>query len=692
MKKPFKRSVVILAAGLLAASSLVNLKTSAFSGSGSGVDQSDPFVITTCAQLQEMEDDLGAPYILGNDIDCSNSASWNNGDGFNPIGDNINQFIGRLEGYGHTISNLTINRPNEDYVGLFGYMGPVSSILNTRLKNVSIVGDEYVGAVAGATTFGDILGVGADGSVNGTAWTGGLAGLLTGTIIHGYANVEVTSDAAPSGGLAGESTGIIFTSYSRGLVNGTGTDHGGLVGINNGDPIADSFWDTESSNQSVSDGGTGKTSNEMKDINTYTDQDTVGLDNPWDFGGSWAINPPVNQGYPYLSAQIPGVPDTFILSPPPSPTSSSVLTFEFASTIEPATFECNFDSGGYEDCSTSYTSSALSDGEYTFAVRATNADGLTDQTPAQITVVVDNDAPNTALSMIDPPIGRDSSVYIFSSDEPATFECSFNGADFETCTSPYTTPVLTDGVYTLEVRATDEAGNVEDPPAIDTWDAVIDLDGDSIIDAVENAGPNDGDANHDSILDAEQINVASFLNFLTEEYMVIETDCLTIGGIELGAEASDPADVGYDYPMGLTSFSINCENPGDTAQVRQYYYGIEGNENYSVRKWFNDGSYGEIPGYELLGMPTEDDVLFFIQYDLTDGSIYDDDGEENSMIFDPSGPAVAVASTSSSSPPTDALAETGGGTLLVSTFAVGLIATSLTSIIGRRKKIYPSFK
>jgi hypothetical protein len=63
----------------------------------------------------------------------------------------------------------------------------------------------------------------------------------------------------------------------------TGGDYvGGLVGSNYYGTVSSSFWDTQTSGQSTSDGGTGKTTAEMKDIATFTDTETEGLDEPWD--------------------------------------------------------------------------------------------------------------------------------------------------------------------------------------------------------------------------------------------------------------------------------------------------------------------------------------------------------------------------------------------------------------------------
>jgi len=45
---------------------------------------------------------------------------------------------------------------------------------------------------------------------------------------------------------------------------------GGLVGLNEDSTVSDSFWDTETSGQATSDGGTGKTTAQMQDVTTFS--------------------------------------------------------------------------------------------------------------------------------------------------------------------------------------------------------------------------------------------------------------------------------------------------------------------------------------------------------------------------------------------------------------------------------------
>jgi len=70
--------------------------------------------------LQDIELDKSATYYLANDIDASETSGWDGGKGFLPIGDTSPyKFTGGLYGCGHTISNLVINRPERNRVGIF---------------------------------------------------------------------------------------------------------------------------------------------------------------------------------------------------------------------------------------------------------------------------------------------------------------------------------------------------------------------------------------------------------------------------------------------------------------------------------------------------------------------------------------------------------------------------------------------
>jgi hypothetical protein len=74
-------------------------------------------------------------------------------------------------------------------------------------------------------------------------------------------------------------------------------------------------------------------------------------------------------------------PDTSILEGPENNSTDTTPTFSFTST-EPGTFECSLDGAAYAPCTSPYTTLALALGQHTFAVRARDADGNVDPSPA----------------------------------------------------------------------------------------------------------------------------------------------------------------------------------------------------------------------------------------------------------------------------------------------------------------------
>ena len=185
--------------------------------------------IDTITELQMIGNAPGYPlngnYIITQDIDASVTASWNGGQGFDPIGSwsigfhgpEAIPFTGHLDGQDYTISGLVIKQPAEGayFVGLFVSIGGTGQIENLNLLNCDIEGYKWVGAITGQNS-GTISSCSISGTVHGTQYD------MTGTI----------------GGAAGENmpTGIISGCHVSGLVDsaGGGFGVGGLVGINSG--------------------------------------------------------------------------------------------------------------------------------------------------------------------------------------------------------------------------------------------------------------------------------------------------------------------------------------------------------------------------------------------------------------------------------------------------------------------------
>ncbi|WP_044412883.1 two-partner secretion domain-containing protein, partial [Thiomicrospira microaerophila] len=251
-------------------------------------------------QLQRINQTLKGKFRLGQDIDATETANWNNNQGWMPIGDNGDRFQGTFDGQGYTLSNLFINRPDTYNVGLFGVVSNSGAeIKNLGLVNVDITGLEGVGAITGRNlASSQIQNVFSTGVVKGTWTLGGLVGLNEGTISKAYSNARVDGVENTIGGLVGSNsdTGVISNVYSSGAVSGggfigglLGTNAGvissayttasvsspdpkyvgGLVGISNG-TINHSFWDIGATGLTTSAGGEGKTASEMRTSTTFT--------------------------------------------------------------------------------------------------------------------------------------------------------------------------------------------------------------------------------------------------------------------------------------------------------------------------------------------------------------------------------------------------------------------------------------
>ncbi len=162
-------------------------------------------------------------------------------------------------------------------------------------------------------------------------------------------------------------------------------------------------------------------------------------------------------------------PNTTITATPATLTNAPNATFTFVSNEAGASFECDLDSGGFAACTSPVAYTGLADGGHTFLVRATDAAGNIDPTPASHAWQIDRTAPDITVG--DKPASSTNATnatFSFSSENGATFECRLDAAAFAGCTSPVTFDNIAEGAHTFEVRAMDAAGNVS-PPASHAW-------------------------------------------------------------------------------------------------------------------------------------------------------------------------------------------------------------------------------
>ena len=253
--------------------------------------------------LDAMRDNLYGSHTLMNDLDFTTpgygelaSQIADEGKGWQPIGTwSLSSFTGTFDGQGHEIRDLFINRPNQSPVGLFGFTGYDGVIKDISMVNVTVTGYYYVGGLVGFNN-GLVTNSYSTGNTSGAVgMVGGLVGKNSGTLNKSYSTAWVSGDVN-AGGLVGDNwDGTVSDSYSTGNVAGfscvgglvaynnrgavidsystgrvTGSEEvGGLVGQNYDGTVVDSFWNIETSGQATSNGGTGKTTVEMRDLATF---------------------------------------------------------------------------------------------------------------------------------------------------------------------------------------------------------------------------------------------------------------------------------------------------------------------------------------------------------------------------------------------------------------------------------------
>ena len=209
-----------------------------FGGSGSGT-KADPYLIFNPIQLHNIRNFTGYDDVyfkLMSDIDLTEFIDDNSPtEGWEPIGSVQSPFIGNLDGDGHTISGIRIDR-KADYVGFFSCVKN-ASISNLKIEGSTIKGNSHVGAFIGATDNSVINGVSASfNNVDGQKFTAGLIGSAQDgchiTSAQYTGAVNVTSDYV--GGLvswAYDNVSISKSTVNATSIVGKGDYVGGLVGF-----------------------------------------------------------------------------------------------------------------------------------------------------------------------------------------------------------------------------------------------------------------------------------------------------------------------------------------------------------------------------------------------------------------------------------------------------------------------------
>jgi hypothetical protein len=258
------------------------------------------------------------------DIDVSGTSVRSEGRSF------VN--AGGVIGYGNddTTSLLTSNATvqavssGDDYSeisvgGLIGFKG------GDRFGYTPVITSSY--ATGSATAWSDDTGA--------QVWVGGLIGWLWGGVEDSYSTGDASATSighlgvAEAGGLVGASQRVtIDRSYSTGaatVLTTSGDDTtGGLVGtVYSPGAVTQSYWNSTTSGQAVSDGGTALTTAQMIDATSFSGWTVVDGWQAQAYSGSPALPTSpywgqcdVNSGFPFLLWQYDANP---CAAPPPPP-------------------------------------------------------------------------------------------------------------------------------------------------------------------------------------------------------------------------------------------------------------------------------------------------------------------------------------------------------------------------------------
>lgn len=172
---------------------------------GNGTE-TDPYIIATAAQLDEVRNFPSACFELSKDIDLSSYLN-SNSSGWTPIKD----FTGKFDGKKHTIKGLWISLSSIDYVGLFaniqGSSDNKSASVSNLFVNISkkgITGGNRVGGICGNLSYGNIENCMVTGDISGGGYVGGIVGRNS----DNYYNSSIISQCASSGNIIANSGSV----------------------------------------------------------------------------------------------------------------------------------------------------------------------------------------------------------------------------------------------------------------------------------------------------------------------------------------------------------------------------------------------------------------------------------------------------------------------------------------------------
>ena len=215
---------------------------------GNGTE-TEPYIIATAAQLDEVRNFPSACFELSKDIDLSSYLN-SNSSGWTPIKD----FAGKFDGKKHTIKGLWISLSSINNVGLFaniyGYSDNKRASVSNLFVNISkkgITGGGRVGGICGSLAYGNIENCMVTGDISGYQYVGGIVGYVeycevASNISQCASSGNITATKGYVGGILGyyDGTCSIKNCYSIANVKGEGSYSSRVCGI--GGPDANCYF------------------------------------------------------------------------------------------------------------------------------------------------------------------------------------------------------------------------------------------------------------------------------------------------------------------------------------------------------------------------------------------------------------------------------------------------------------------
>lgn len=196
-------------------------RAATFAGGTGGVG--NPWLICTSAQLNNVRTRINDEHMLMNDINMADQS-------MPPIN---GWFAGTFDGNSFEILNYSYFGPTISYVALFNLLNTTGVVKNVILRDVSMTGGNYAGALVGRSR-GVVQDSSTTGVVSGISRVGGVVGWVeaSGSVSNCNSSATVTGSADAIGGVVGYTDGAVSGSVGSGNVTGR-QQVGGLVGYSN---------------------------------------------------------------------------------------------------------------------------------------------------------------------------------------------------------------------------------------------------------------------------------------------------------------------------------------------------------------------------------------------------------------------------------------------------------------------------